>query len=614
MHIIEIWEDSFTNIIHRKYQQYYKNIKMENITYVEHVLNGYVIISNGYVCEDMDQTSIPVLTESEALDIALEDAGEARVFAWQDDSLEYFLRHDSLGTDTTYFPKGELLYAYIGDTVKASNFKLAWKFRIWAVDTPVYEKYVYVNAVTGEILRATNVLQEGSFNHRFYGTKYDLDTRWYGGTKQKFFLEANDGGRNIRTKDNNDKSWEYSHLSKSGDDVWGNDNWSATSGHWSVSKTWDYWADVWKRNGVDNNWRPLKVQTGAHAAAIANGGVGFKTNAYGNGADGIFLGNMDIDAAVSLDIVGHEYSHGVGNNTVRFGDGGEAGALNESYADIFGFLTETHVLGFQNFTIGENATLNRRRNLADPKNETPNDPDGCLPADYPITFRENCCWADEDNFNCDKGGEHHNANVQNFCFFLLAMGGTHPNSLVTVNAIGIEKASQIVHLAFTSGLLTSTSGFKESKKAWETASAELFGRCSFENIETCKAWSAVGIPPDCPCLIIQVPPCWDNLLRASAEPAPLSTHFNKNYKLRVFPNPASKSIKIDVSGLSPAKIKSIEGILIMDLNGKQIMNVIPKNSNPIVDIDISELPVGVYYIKVQFPDWQFINRFVKLEN
>ena len=51
---------------------------------------------------------------------------------------------------------------------------------------------------------------------------------------------------------------------------------------------------------------------------------------YGDG-DGVDFGPL-----VSLDVAGHEMSHGVTENTAGLTYSGESGGLNESTSDIFG--------------------------------------------------------------------------------------------------------------------------------------------------------------------------------------------------------------------------------------------------------------------------------------
>src|SRR3546814_8012577 len=57
---------------------------------------------------------------------------------------------------------------------------------------------------------------------------------------------------------------------------------------------------------------------------------------YGDG-DGVDFGQL-----VSLDVSGHEMSHGVTENTAGLTYSGESGGLNEETSDIFGTMVEFH--------------------------------------------------------------------------------------------------------------------------------------------------------------------------------------------------------------------------------------------------------------------------------
>lgn len=55
---------------------------------------------------------------------------------------------------------------------------------------------------------------------------------------------------------------------------------------------------------------------------------------YGNGAQSF------MPLARGLDVAGHEMSHGVIESTANLDYEGESGAINESFADVFGVLID----------------------------------------------------------------------------------------------------------------------------------------------------------------------------------------------------------------------------------------------------------------------------------
>jgi Zn-dependent metalloprotease len=100
-----------------------------------------------------------------------------------------------------------------------------------------------------------------------------------------------------------------------------------------------YLKDVLNREGADNAGLTIDVNV--------NYGVAFN-NAFWDGVR-LTMGNGDgvifVDFAASPDVVGHELGHGVVQYTANLDYFGQSGALNESYADVLGSLTEQHLRG-----------------------------------------------------------------------------------------------------------------------------------------------------------------------------------------------------------------------------------------------------------------------------
>ena len=125
--------------------------------------------------------------------------------------------------------------------------------------------------------------------------------------------------------------------------------------------------------------------------------------------DGSFMNSL-----VGFDVVGHEFTHAV----VDFNGGGgldyegESGALNESFADIFGTATEFYGNSSSgDWTVGEDVMVTEpfMRSLSNPN--VSDQPDTYGNADF--------YWADPTNLTNDDGGVHINSGVQNYWFYLL---------------------------------------------------------------------------------------------------------------------------------------------------------------------------------------------------
>ena len=264
---------------------------------------------------------------------------------------------------------------------------------------------------------------------------------------------------------------------------------SATSGraevevHWAMEKTYDFYLNQLNRNSYDN------------AGAIIKNYVHYDVaydNAFWNGS-GMTYGDGSGDPftpLVSIDVVGHEFSHAVVNNTADLQYQGESGALNESFADIFGAAIEFDGATSPNWTMGELITVSPITNLRSMSN--PNNPSGLAqqPDTYNGTF-----WQNTANINDDHGGVHTNSGVQNFWYYLLSDGGSGTNDLgnaYSVTAIGINQATQIAYrnLSF---YLTSNSNYMEAYYGSLQAAEDLYGAQSTQYTAVQQAWYAVGV-------------------------------------------------------------------------------------------------------------------------
>jgi Zn-dependent metalloprotease len=69
---------------------------------------------------------------------------------------------------------------------------------------------------------------------------------------------------------------------------------------------------------------------------------------------------------ISLDVIGHDLTHGVTEDEARLIYFFQAGALNESISDVFGSLVKQHVLNRQNRITVEDGGRQHIVQLADP--------------------------------------------------------------------------------------------------------------------------------------------------------------------------------------------------------------------------------------------------------
>ena len=78
-------------ISHRRYQQYYKGIMVENFEYLIHGKNGIIETINGDFQEVNISSVIPSITEQLALNKALNYVNEKK-YKWEDERMENFIK------------------------------------------------------------------------------------------------------------------------------------------------------------------------------------------------------------------------------------------------------------------------------------------------------------------------------------------------------------------------------------------------------------------------------------------------------------------------------------------------------------------------------------------
>lgn len=253
---------------------------------------------------------------------------------------------------------------------------------------------------------------------------------------------------------------------------------AGVSAHWAVEHTYDYYVSKHGRNSFDN----------AGGRMISY--IHFENNSSNAAWDGTRMTFGDGDGVrfqpfVSLDIVGHEFTHGVTQYTAGLIYANESGGLNESFSDIFGETIQAHVNNAApDWLLG--AQIGAFRSMKNPNAFT--DPDTYLGGFW-------VPHANNPNDNNDYGGVHTNSGVQNFWFYLLSDGGSGVNDNgdnFMVTGIGIEQAAQIAYRNLTV-YLTPRSGYFDARLASLRSAIDLFGENSPQLQSVNEAWFAVGV-------------------------------------------------------------------------------------------------------------------------
>jgi Zn-dependent metalloprotease len=209
-------------------------------------------------------------------------------------------------------------------------------------------------------------------------------------------------------------------------------------------------------------------------------------NAFWNGAQMVF---GDGDGEIferftrSLDVIGHELTHGVIESEASLVYADQSGALNESISDVFGVLIKQHVLGQTaneaDWLIGADLLTPRikgigLRSMAHPG--TAYD-DPLLGKDPQPDHMRKFVITQEDN-----GGVHINSGIPNRAFYLAAK---------TLGGFAWEKAGRIWYDTLCDKRLHSEASFAAFADLTLAHARHLFGPDEAKAVR--HAWSEVGV-------------------------------------------------------------------------------------------------------------------------
>ncbi|MFE7980387.1 M4 family metallopeptidase [Streptomyces shenzhenensis] len=349
------------------------------------------------------------------------------------------------------------------------------------------ELHVITDAATGEKLYEYQGIETGTGKTLYSGT-VTLSTTLSGSTYQLY--DTTRGGH--KTYNLARGTSGTGTLFTDADDVWGTgaasssttDQTAAADAAYGAQATWDFYKSTFGRNGIKNNGQ----------AAYSRVHYG---NAYVNAfwSDSCFCmtygdGSGNTHPLTSLDVAGHEMSHGVTANTAGLNYSGESGGLNEATSDIFGTGVEFYADNASDvgdYLIGEKIDINGNG----------------TPLRYMDKPSKDGASADYWSSSVGSKDVHYSSGVANHFFYLLSEGsgaktinGVSYNSPTyngsTVTGIGRAKALQIWYKALTT-YMTSTTNYKAARTATLNAASALYGSGSAEYTAVAAAWTAVNV-------------------------------------------------------------------------------------------------------------------------
>jgi Zn-dependent metalloprotease len=464
--------------IHERYQQFYQGIEVEGAKYTLHIKNNKIMLMTGNFRDVWNINITPTLSAANALENAINHVN-AEKYMWEEkgDHMDYKR------------PKGELVIW--ADPDGQAQPHLTYKFDIYAAQPDISRADIFVDAHTGEIVAEHAHIHENtpSSGNSLYNGNVPF-TSQLNGSVFRLRQTADGGGIETYNMNNGTNYNSATDFTSSNANSWGDA--TGVQAHWGAEQTHKYFQQNHGRNSYNGSGAVIRSYV-HYSSGYVNAFWDGQRMTYGDG-DGVNYGPL-----VSLDIVGHEITHGVTEYAANLVYQRESGALNESFSDIFGEAIEFFATGSNDWQMGTDIGIGGSGAIRSMNNPNAfNDPDTYGGTHW---YNPNCGFPTQSNDYC---GVHINSGVQNKWFYILVVGESGTNDIgnaYNVTGIGMDKAADIAYRNLATYLSTSST-FADARSGAIQSAIDLFGAGSAEEIAVTNAWYAVGVgqpygPPTC---------------------------------------------------------------------------------------------------------------------
>lgn len=344
--------------------------------------------------------------------------------------------------------------------VDGKRNKYIYNIELVTVKPEVGHWAIKIDAQSGKVLEKINLANEAAttgtgkgvlgdqkkININSIAGGYSLEDLTHQGKISAYNFNNSTGNASLIT--NNTKSFDKKNQN------------SGVDANYYAAEVYNYYKNTHNRESYDDKGSPINSLThvdvyGGHSNMNNAAWVGDKM-IYNDGDGHTFTG-----LSGAKDVVAHEITHGVTQNTANLRYYGQSGALNESFSDVFGYFVDNDdwLMGEDVYTPGKEGDA--LRSMKDPK--LYNQPEHMN--SYVYTSRDNA-------------GVHTNSGIPNKAAYN------------TISKIGQVKAEKIYYRALTQ-YLTSNSQFKDAKYALSQSALDLYDLQTAK--EVWNAWNSVGV-------------------------------------------------------------------------------------------------------------------------
>ncbi|MEJ7804451.1 MAG: M4 family metallopeptidase [Telluria sp.] len=365
-----------------------------------------------------------------------------------------------------------------------------------------------VNAHTGAIIEQWDALQSvaGTGNSQYNGA-VPVSTQLVGSTYQMIdplrgvggtyggmaITNANHGTTAGALYTNTTNTWgDGKQYIAGGSTTNANGQTAAVNAMWGLMNTYDMYKNTQGWQSLDGN------NTASYIAVHVN--TAYDNAYYSDGCKCMFIGDggASFTDLGSIDVIGHEMSHGVTAATSNLAYRGESGGLNESHSDIGGDMTEAYARAGGTGNVIPNTGNDWMTGKEIAKNG--------LPLRYMFKPSKDGRSPDAWTTSLKRLDVHYSSGPNNRMFYFLSQGSNaSPSSEyyskyltkapLAMTGIGNDKAFKIWFKALSTKF-TSTTNYADARTKVLAAANELYGVNSAESKAVVRAYAAINVGVD----------------------------------------------------------------------------------------------------------------------
>ncbi len=307
--------------IHARYDQYYKGVKVFGAGRIDHIdsVTGKLESTTDGGKYNINISTTPQITPDQASRIAHVDINPKGPYATQPAcELVVFMHNGS--PQLSFHVHSELL----NDVDEPSILEHFIDARTGVVQARWSSLYGAPVVGTGR----TNYYGDESLNTFSITNGFKLQDRTRAGSPYNRVLHTADIEANIYT--DSDNVWgDHENYNSANGPTSENGKTAAADAAYGVQESYDYFVSRFNYLGQDGEGSPVRAVV--HWPNLSNPAVG---------GFGFIYFKQNVTPAVSVDVVGHEYMHGITSWLTLFNYYPDGPALNEGTSDIFGTMIE----------------------------------------------------------------------------------------------------------------------------------------------------------------------------------------------------------------------------------------------------------------------------------